>query len=315
MPARTSSNFHCFCIICTASHGIGPDGAPLGNFIPESKRTSHLARAKAEAEVQRRSQESELQNAAATLFASTLIDGDPNPYNQPSRLWASREEYQNSVSKTSFESESLPVNTIIESFQRLHFEVTPVQSVSQSCFPPELEALPSDAIIEGLQCLRLEDQDSTRVQPVQSAPSSDVFRPDVDMVEASTSTRSMQHLSKRERSHLTKSAHRILDYVENQINHWLLQLADVTSADTLAGAEIDIGRIQAVFDKVRRDVHSIHVRKTTIGLKLSQLQSRFLELHRLYPYVDDQPLQFNSGLYFSCIEVDIELKIMLRPPL
>ena len=94
MPARPSPKFHCLCIICTTSCGTGPDGTPLGNFIPESQCISHLARAKAETEAQRRSQDSDIQNASSSLFASTLVDEGPNTHAQPSRFWISRQEYQ-----------------------------------------------------------------------------------------------------------------------------------------------------------------------------------------------------------------------------
>lgn len=307
MPARTPSKFCCFCVLCLASCATGPDGNPLGNLIPESQRVPHLAHAKAETEAQRLSQESDLQKAAASLFASTLVDDGPNLHTQPSRLWTSREGYQSSASRTVPDSEGPRINTIIESFQRLQCKVqdsTPVQSVSQSCFPSDFEALPFDTIIEDLQHLELGDQRSMPAQP------------NVDTTEASTSMRSTQRLSKRERRHDTMSAHRILDSVEKQTSNWLLELANVVStADSLVDAESDVGRIQAVFDRVTRDVSTIKDRKTTIGLKLSQLQSRLVELRRSHPHADDKPLQFNSGVYSLCIEVDIELKTMSRSAL
>ena len=62
-------------------------------------------------------------------------------------------------------------------------------------------------------------------------------------------------LPKRERNKLTKSAHRILDYVENQTNHWLLQLVDVVpTVDTLADAKHNIGHIQTTFDNIKCNV-------------------------------------------------------------
>ena len=317
MPAQTSPKFRCFCIVCTASYGTGPDGTPLGNWIPESQRISHLARAKAETEAQIWSQESHLQNATASLFASTLVDDGPNPHAQPSRLWTSHEEYQSSASKPSRGSEALPIDTIIESFQCLQRDVqdsTPIQSVSQSAFPSESDALPLNDIIERFQHLGFEN--STPVHPMQSAhPSGSSLLPDVNIMEANTLNKSTRQ-SKREHSHLMTIAHHILNHVENRTSHWLLQLAAVTSPlDALADAETDIGCIQAAFDSVKRDVHSVNVWKTTIDLQLSQLQSHLVELHRLYPYVDDKPLQYNSGMCFLCIEVNIELKTTLRSSL
>jgi hypothetical protein len=292
MPARPSGKFRCFCVICSASCGTGPDGTPLGKFILESQRIPHLARAKAEIQIQ-----SDIRNAAASLFASTLVDDGPNPHAQSSRLWSSREGHQSSASRLSLESETLPINTIIESFQRLQSS-TPVQPVSGSFFPPESQALPFNTVYP-------EIQDSTPVQPVQSAPPSGSSQlPSVDiMTEARTSKRSTKSLDKRELSKLTKSAHRTLDHVEHRTRHWFLHMTSITMAETLADAEHDIGRIQTAFDNVKRDVQSVNARKATIGHSLTQLQSRLVELRRLYPFIDDKPLQFDSSKYllFLCI--------------
>jgi hypothetical protein len=278
MPARPSGKFRCHCVICSASCETGSDGTPLGKLILESQRIPHLARAKAEIQIQ-----SDIQNAAASLFASTLVDDGPNPHSQSSRLWSSREGHQSSASRISLESETLPINTIIESFQRLQTS-TPVQSVSGSFFPPESQALPFNTVYP-------EIQDTAPVQPVQSAPPSGSSQlPSVDiMTEAKT--------PKRELSKLTKSAHRTLDHVENRMRHWFLHMTNITMAETLADAEHDIGGIQTAFDNVKRDVQSVNVRKATIGHSLTQLQSRLVELRRLYPFIDDKPLQFDSSKY------------------
>jgi hypothetical protein len=277
MPARPSGKFRCYCVICSASCETGPDGTPLGKFILESQRIPHLARAKAEIQSQ-----SDLQTAAASLFASTLVDDGPNPHAQSSRLWSSREGHQSSASRFSLQSETLPINTIIESFQRLQTS-TPVQSVSESFFPPESQALPFNIVYP-------EIQDST--------PSGSSQLPSVDiMTEARTSKRSTKYLGKRELSKLTKTAHRILDHVEHRACNWFLQLPNITMAETLADAEHDIGHIQTTFDNVKRDVQSVNVRKATIGHRLTQLQSRLVELRRLYPLVDDKPFQFDSSKY------------------
>jgi hypothetical protein len=287
MPARPSVKFRCFCIICIADCETGPDNAPLGKLIPESQRISHLARAKAEAKIQRQSQESELRNSAASLFANTLVADGSNLHAQPSRLWSSREEYQSSVPNIPPESEPLPINTIVESFQRLLVQgFIPVQSVSQSSFPSESEALPYYAV-------ESDDQYSTPVQNMQPVPALS----HVDMMAENTAIPSARSLSKREGSKFTKTAHRILDWVERQIGHWSLQLADIASGDALAGAEVDISNIQTVFDNVGCNVNSVNVRKARIAPNLFQLQARLVELRRLYP--DDKPLQFDSGMYFT----------------
>jgi hypothetical protein len=214
-----------------------------------------------------------------------LVDDGPNPHTQSSRLWSSREGHQGSASKLAPESETLPINAIIESFQRLRSS-TPVQSVSDS------QALPFHAVFP-------EIQDSIPVQPLQSAsPSGSSQLPSINiMMEASTSERSTKYLNKRERSKLTTSANRTLDHVENRTHHWLLHMNNITTAETLTDAEYNIGRIQTAFDNVKRDVQSINARKATIGHSLTQLQSRLVELRRLYPVIDDKPLQFDSSKY------------------
>jgi hypothetical protein len=276
MPARQLGKFRCCCIICIASCETGSDGTPLGKLIPESQRISHLARVRAETEARR---QSDIQNAAASLFASTLVDDGPDLHSQPSRLWSSRDEYQSSAS-TIFESpetETLPIDIIMSGFQRLQSDVhsTPLQSIS---FPPESEALPYPEI-----------QDSTASIPKPA-----------------------KHLERRELAKLTKSAHRILDHVEKRTRHWLLQI----NVDTLADGERDISLIQTAFDNVNRHVSSVNTRKAIIGASLAQLQSRVVELRRLNPSVDDKPLQFDSSkdLLFSGIDLNSELNTFLFRP-
>ena len=289
MPARPSRKFCCYCIICSET---GPDGTPVGKMILESQRTAHLARAKAEIEARR---QSDIQKAAASLFASTLVDDGPNPHAQSSRLLSSHEGHQSFAPTTSPESETLSLNTIIESFQRLQFEVqdsTLVQSITQSFFPSESEALPFNTVYP-------EIQDSTPVQPALLSGFSSL--PSVDMEEASTlncsAKRLQKRVQKRERSKLTIIAHCTLDHVENQMHHCSLRLANITLADTMADIEHDIGRIQTAFSSVKRDVQSVNARKVAIGDSLTQLQTRLVDLRRLYPIIDDKPLQFDSGKY------------------
>ena len=113
MPARQSGTFHCYCLIYSTSCKTGPDGTPLGKFILESQCIFHLACTKAE--IQR---QSDIQNTAASLFVSTLVDDGPNPHSQLSRLWSSHKGHQSSASRISLEPEIL-IDTIIESFQHL----------------------------------------------------------------------------------------------------------------------------------------------------------------------------------------------------
>jgi hypothetical protein len=308
MPARPTAKFRCFCIICISSCSTGPDGAPLGNLISESQRISHLVRAKAETEARRRLQESNLQNPP---FPDTLTNDDSTLHAQSSRSRISHEDYQTSASNVF--PKAPPINTIVESFQ--FQDSTPAQSIPQSYLPFEFEVLPFNTITEGLQHLEPEVRDSTQLVPATPLSESSLRL-------GGTSKRSTQHLSKRERSHLTTSAHRTLDYVENQTSRWLLDTP--LTVNTLADAENDIGRIQAAFDSVKRDVHSLNVRKIIIAPKLAQLQSRLVEWHHLY--VDDKPLQFNSGtcLYAHIVnyrtKIHVKITIIIRqlismPPL
>lgn len=103
--------------------------------------------------------------------------------------------------------------------------------------------------------------------------------------------------SKHELSKLTKSAHYTLDHIENQTHHWFLHITNITMAETLADAKHDIGHIQTAFNNIKRDVQSVNVCKATIGHSLTQLQSHLVELCRLYPFLNNKPLQFNTSEY------------------
>ena len=67
-----------------------------------SRISAHFPSCPCKAKIQR---QSNIQNAAASLFASTLVDDGPNPHSQLSRLWSSHEGHQSSLSRISLEPE------------------------------------------------------------------------------------------------------------------------------------------------------------------------------------------------------------------
>ena len=267
MPRRALQYFVCKCVEeCILLSEKGPDGEPLGVTMLVSQRIPHLNRVKAEAEERRKSEQSSQEAVASSLASElavmTLLDNGPDLDKQPDRLWSSRDDFQRNTSQ--------PPLTDYE----------PNTTTSM------------DDIIDGLQRLQI-GFDST-LFPFTSSP--DI--PPIGSGDVGTGTGPRPTAkSKRDTDRKTAKAHRALETVEQRVQICLSHI-DSNSQPTLLALtflESELQQIQTTFDNITTSVHSVNVRKATLGNSLSELQSRVLNLRQSSALDSDKPLQFNSG--------------------
>jgi hypothetical protein len=116
MPFR-SNDTRCFCIQCTWDGGLDASGQPKGTLIPSQRLAVHLTRVQAEhAEILAR------EAIEAQMVTLTFMDDGPDLAGQPSKLWTSREQFQQDVNHNDHlpdHSTSPPINNILEGVSRL----------------------------------------------------------------------------------------------------------------------------------------------------------------------------------------------------
>lgn len=129
MPSRAQV-FTCYCESCKETGPPGRDGEPLGVVFPISQRISHLARVKAERNARRESLPTRPVASSITADITTaalvdsMIDEIPSSKSQLSRLWSSRDDYQDKtyVSEISNTISGDILDAMAESFGRLAVE-------------------------------------------------------------------------------------------------------------------------------------------------------------------------------------------------
>jgi hypothetical protein len=126
MPSRAQV-FTCYCESCREAGPLGRDGEPLGVVFPISQRISHLARIKAERDARCGSLPTRPVYTYTTAEITTaalidsMIDETPGSTSQLSRLWTSRDDYQDKtcVSEISNTISGDVLDAMAESFGRL----------------------------------------------------------------------------------------------------------------------------------------------------------------------------------------------------
>jgi hypothetical protein len=231
--------------------------------MPASQRVAHLRRVQSEATARRDAQLSlqtqEVEDLVSAMFASTLSDAGPDLNTQSSRLWSSRNDLQPS---------------------------SPPSSVH-----PSISSAPTtEAILGSIRRLQRAPETGTADLMADTLPSPDVYD--------TTPSQSQRTESKRERSTLTKKAHKILELLDDKANRCLVMLSSLELAPDyllLASLEREIAELQRSIDNVKRSVHSLNQRKGPLRDKLEGIQSRFTKLCAQHPAVHDGPLHYDNG--------------------
>lgn len=272
MPSRPRV-FTCYCESCKEDGPLGLDGEPLGLVFPISQRISHLARVKAERSARRESVPTRPVHSSTTaeITAAALVDSMieiPNSKPQSSRLWASRDDYQDrTYGSEIFNTISGDVlDAMAESFARLAVD----PSINDLVGP-----------MEGLSVFPAPGVNSVIPLPPPNGGSS--------------TTRPSRRETKRERSAYTKKAHLVLNHVERGARSCLTALSNVKSNAELVLTERDITLLRHSFDTVTRKVPSVDARKQTLGRLLSQVDLTFQELQAAFPAIAVGPIVYDTG--------------------
>ena len=283
MPARPPPLWTCYCTSCLDAGGVNADGLPRGRTFPDSQRGSHLARVQAEAtarhaaeqRAQEEAQRKLVDDVAATIVVSTLADSMPSDESQPSRLWSSRTEFQNSLPRPDPVAAEHAIISVVDRLASIDLSSANVSDPPTGKLPPIKSTQPT---------LRTQE-------PHASQYSS---------------------LSKRENNKMTKVTHRALDVVEDCVESALEKLTALEKGtsqgipapwsleriiQSLSSIETTLAKAQSVFDSVKRCTPSIDKRRNPIRFRLTRLHERFLILRSAYPVTRVGPLEYNSGWF------------------
>lgn len=142
-----------------------------------------------------------------------------------------------------------------------------------------------DAATEAFKSLSLIDNNHVPMSSVGGAPA-----------RSTQQARSVSLIRppKSERSKYTKTAHAILDVVDQCIKACAAKLNESPSVETLDFAGDEAIRLQVLFNNVKRSVGSITARKDGIGHELSKLHEQVSKLRELHPN-KEKTLEYDSS--------------------
>ncbi|KAF8187438.1 hypothetical protein BJ912DRAFT_926685 [Pholiota molesta] len=261
MPARTSNSltFHCNCFICNAEGPCDSNGSPLGRDLPLSMRSVHQDRIQAATLAS--SEAAGLEEISSSIFSSAVIGGEYSLRSEPSRLWTSRESHH-------------------------------------APYPPSApDDPPFDNIIHGLERLQL---DSTNTNPPLHSPAvADPSSP-LDAVAKPAGMPPINQNLKQERSQRTAKAHMSLDKIDSCIKACSTRIATAElSADDILHLQDEVGRLQLSLENVRRNVHSVNVRRLATLASLNGIARILEDLQKQHPINANVALKFNSDHHFN----------------
>jgi hypothetical protein len=275
MPARikASATFHCNCFICLEEGPCNSSGVALGRDLPLSSHIAHQIRIREETTLATANQTALLEDISSSIFTTTAIGNDSPLDSHHSRLWSSREERQNLVR---------PIETSMDS--------------------------PIDAILHGIGRLTLQSDTNASLPSttiVDQPPSSNQEHK-IHLSSRNTVTPADQ-ASKKENNQRTKKAHLCLDKIEGRIRACSIRL-DVPrmSQSDVVSLQEEVGRLRLSLANVRRDVHSVNVRRINITASLNGIFTHLEGLRKKDPINIVSALKYNSGVYFS---------VLIRTPL
>ena len=252
MPSRLSET-RCICAQCSRQGGFDASGKPKGVMMPSRHLPAHLARVRAE---QDKILEKERENIESRMVALALTDDGPDQTGQPSKLWTSREEFQQAVSpnhRLPDHSASPPINDILESVSRLSISTPRV--------------------------------DHTNVSTIDSAPSA---------TPASALLRNHSHnQSRREKNRRTTAVLQVFDQVDLEIDACNAKLTQTPSVNVLNEVQSALDVLHPRVAQVTRKAPSIDVRKRQICEHLISLDARIAEWK--YLLKAKEPISYNSG--------------------
>ena len=303
MPSRKAALVFCNCTeCCHISHH--PKGRPFSSAI---EKTAHLARMHLEREP--RSHQTEPQVAqedigdiGARVFATTVLDDGPDLECQPSKLWTSREEFQQNsadVQYHSYAQSALPLDDIIAGVSRLSLE-------SVASGPPDLLSCNVDDLTTGSSGLCLEhvphslpstNSDHTPFQGFTSEPA-----------------QPLPPLSKKDRHRKTQQAITLLKNMRIRVLAALEKLS-TPSHETLCEVESEVVTIRQALEKITRQADSVDELKKEVLKAVEDLRSRATRLRMIMPDLRCNPIEFDSSKVVCMHQLNFILTINCRTSL
>jgi hypothetical protein len=271
MPARKNAPVFCTCAACCRYSGHSKGVA----FSSTIERTAHLARVNLERDTINSSAhtqpaEEDIQAASADVFVSTLLDNGPNLDSQPSKLWTSRNEFQQSISTHRLpDASALAIDDLINSVSQL--------TLSHDVQDPSLSARSAT---------------SSRVQdPPTSSECSTICQ------SLMPSTPPLSPLPSLEKRSCHRNSQRAITLLKNMD----LRLSGVKkkllapSHVILCEAESEMVAVREALEKVTRRAAPVDHQKQAVIQTLETLQTRITELRNAIPDTRRNPVEFDSS--------------------
>ena len=279
MPSRPNET-RCTCIQCTQRGGLDASGKPKGVMIPSRHLSTHLARVQAEQEA---ITAREIEAVEAELVALTLTDDGPVHASQPSKLWTSRNEFQQDVSHTVHlpnVSMSPPISDILEGVSRLS---SPAQSASVINHPIRAAAPVASTHSHSAYGSSQPANPSNTTAHVASTPIS----------HSPAHGSSHNQTRKMVTNCRTTKVLQILDQMDREISTCMIKLSGTPAINVLQEVESTLNILHPRLAKVTRKAPLIDVRKQRITELLINLEARVAELK--YVLNVKEPVSYNSG--------------------
>jgi hypothetical protein len=234
-----------------------------------SEYISHQSRIRAEQEAQ----------IEATTFAFTLTDEGPDHTNQPSKLFTSRDEFQNTT-RDHLPDLSAPISAedLLDAFGRL--------SLNDEHAPPSTM---DDIISDGAGTL---SNTQIGVASLHHNPRSPPLRRRKPSPPRNDLSRAAK--SKQERNNRTTKALGVLDAIATRIDTCMEKLAPPVSYDTLDLLETELRTLRSALERVKRSTESVLSRRYEVNSRLENLGGRVVEIRNIMPEASS-PVSVDAG--------------------
>ena len=258
---------------------------PSGKLISVAHKVAHLQRVQsrlgisseqrqqavetlAREEMERNISREAADSLGARVFALTLTDEGPDLSSQASKLWTSREDFQQNVNVPPPTDVIAPsLNDLAESFTRLAINSTPSHPI-----PPtdDIDGLPP------------------------SPPSHQSSK-------SSTSSGVPRTTSKREKDRRTVNAHSILANIESRMRVIPIQIASPTSISSLRKIRTELSTLKTALENITYHASSVVERKKGLMVQVDQLFANIEVKEGITDGKSDEPVSYECGRYIHLV--------------
>jgi hypothetical protein len=230
------------------------------------------------------------------VLAATLADEGPNLDDQPSRLWCSRSEYQDTQPVDDNQALHMPV--LIESLRQLNVsspaskDPRSMQSGFSDNSPPDISHL-----VESFQHLHTSDPHIDE-PPLLSRGDPNHGQSPVnhsDQRPTDERHRANGRSGARESNKATSKAHQIMDRITVRLQACIDTLVEPVTQRSLAKAKTVHRQLWDSLQSCNRQVPSVIAKRADLERSIRELGSRIDMLHKDVPEDDCEPVYYNTG--------------------